>query len=339
MAERSSQDPTNRWTGRQTHLHACFLTRCAKYMWQPNVAHAKGQQNWETQNMAVPKDPNSWQSGSHTNVLGFHHSLHENGWIVRYNQQKPKFLSVQRFITFKIENSANFLGYPWIFPYTSHYADKAGCMTEKVVKSPFCRYFCQQILKWYCSVRHYTCHNYDGHWRIQKVFWKEMGSTARWKVLFYERNISYSGWRSAAEGRCWRQVLVPWKPLRLFLLLFRPHYCCHNTRSGALHLYGCRLSSQYTDVVCMYVFDATTSQRARSSSFTRFLDHTQRRTTVGKTPLDEWSARRRDLYQTTHNTHNRQDIHAPPVGFEPTISAGERPQTYALDRAATGTGI
>ena len=28
----------------------------------------------------------------------------------------------------------------------------------------------------------------------------------------------------------------------------------------------------------------------------------------------------------------------PPVGFKPTISAGERPQTYALDRAATGTG-
>ena len=29
----------------------------------------------------------------------------------------------------------------------------------------------------------------------------------------------------------------------------------------------------------------------------------------------------------------------PPVGFEPTISAGERPKTYTLDRAATGTGI
>jgi len=25
------------------------------------------------------------------------------------------------------------------------------------------------------------------------------------------------------------------------------------------------------------------------------------------------------------------------VGFKPTISAGERPQTYSLDRAATGT--
>jgi len=29
----------------------------------------------------------------------------------------------------------------------------------------------------------------------------------------------------------------------------------------------------------------------------------------------------------------------PPAGFETTISADERPQTYALDRAACGTGI
>ena len=28
----------------------------------------------------------------------------------------------------------------------------------------------------------------------------------------------------------------------------------------------------------------------------------------------------------------------PPVGFEPTILAGERPQTYALVRVATGIG-
>jgi hypothetical protein len=28
----------------------------------------------------------------------------------------------------------------------------------------------------------------------------------------------------------------------------------------------------------------------------------------------------------------------PPVAVEPRISAGERPQTYALDRAAIGTG-
>jgi hypothetical protein len=29
----------------------------------------------------------------------------------------------------------------------------------------------------------------------------------------------------------------------------------------------------------------------------------------------------------------------PPVGFNPTIPAGDLPHTYALDRAATGTGL
>jgi len=142
--------------------------------------------------------------------------------------------------------------------------------------------------------------------------------------------------------------------------------------------------------ICAFVFVATAPppQLARASSFTTFLGHTQRRTTVGMTPLEEWSARRRDLYLKTHNqnsetlafiktqvgwlmveryskrhlaaqvrsanslrsifkfseilvstsynTHNRHPC--PRWGFEPTISASERPQTYALDRAPTGTG-
>ena len=40
-------------------------------------------------------------------------------------------------------------------------------------------------------------------------------------------------------------------------------------------------------------------QWGRASSFPRFLDHTRRRTTVGRTPLDEWSARHRDQYEYT----------------------------------------
>ena len=47
------------------------------------------------------------------------------------------------------------------------------------------------------------------------------------------------------------------------------------------------------------------SSGAVASSRTRFLDHTQRRTTVGRTPLDERSVCRRDPYLTTHNTHNK----------------------------------
>jgi hypothetical protein len=79
------------------------------------------------------------------------------------------------------------------------------------------------------------------------------------------------------------------------------------------------------------------SSGAIASLRTRFLDHTQRRATVGTPPLDGWSVRRIDLYLTTHNTHNRQTS-MPSVGFEPTISAVEWPKTYVLDRAATGTG-
>jgi hypothetical protein len=90
-------------------------------------------------------------------------------------------------------------------------------------------------------------------------------------------------------------------------------------------------------VYCFFFLWRNSHQWVRVSSFTRFLDHTKRRTAVGSTPLDEGSARRRDLYLTTHNTHNRQTS-LPSLGFEHTISAGERSQTHALDRAATGTG-
>jgi hypothetical protein len=64
---------------------------------------------------------------------------------------------------------------------------------------------------------------------------------------------------------------------------------------------------------------------------------TLRHTTLGRTPLDDGPARRRDLYLTTHNTHKRQTSMTP-VEFEPIILVSERPQTHALDRAATGIG-
>ena len=76
-----------------------------------------------------------------------------------------------------------------------------------------------------------------------------------------------------------------------------------------------------------YIYTHThTRARAHTRTehlFLMFLDHTQRRSTVGRTPLDEWSARRRPLPDNTR--HSQQtNIHAP-VGFEPTISAGEGP--------------
>jgi hypothetical protein len=74
--------------------------------------------------------------------------------------------------------------------------------------------------------------------------------------------------------------------------------------------------------------------RAMTSLFTKFLDHTQRRNTVCSTPVEEWSARHRDLYLTTRKTQTNVQL---PEGFELTTSRGEPSQTYALDLAGTGT--
>ena len=49
-----------------------------------------------------------------------------------------------------------------------------------------------------------------------------------------------------------------------------------------------------------------------------------RHTTLSRTPLDVWSARRRDLYLTTQYTHKRQTS-MPPAGFETTIPTSEMP--------------
>jgi hypothetical protein len=57
--------------------------------------------------------------------------------------------------------------------------------------------------------------------------------------------------------------------------------------------------------------------------------HSLRRTIFCRTPLDEWSARRRNFYLTTHNTHNKQ-ISMPAAGFKPTIPTCGPPQTPAI---------
>ena len=82
-------------------------------------------------------------------------------------------------------------------------------------------------------------------------------------------------------------------------------------------------------------FWSISPQWARTFPFTRFLDHTQRRITAGRTPLDKGSARRRDLYLTTHNTH-RHPYSRRDANPQSQQESGRR--SYALDREAAGTG-
>ena len=104
---------------------------------------------------------------------------------------------------------------------------------------------------------------------------------------------------------------------------------CNSTSVTRLHI----LEPFHSPLRTFYVlcFWRDSPQWVRASSLTRFLDHTQRRTTVGRTPLDEWSARCRDLYLTKYNT----TTHPCPLWY----SNPQSQQASALDRAATGTGL
>jgi len=131
------------------------------------------------------------------------------------------------------------------------------------------------------------------------------------------------------------------------------HYCVQNSLPLDCNQSSCSpfvsSSSFYGFVYTLYIyiyiylyvffffFFFTVALRPNAGHDHLILEVSRSHTTFGRTPLDEWSAHHRDLYLTTHNTHNSQtSMH--PVGFEPTISASKRPQTYAVDRAATGTG-
>ena len=90
-------------------------------------------------------------------------------------------------------------------------------------------------------------------------------------------------------------------------------------------------------IVYIYIFFLLSgiynSLRVWAFSCLRLRNHTQGSATVGRASLNEWSARRRDLYLITHNT-NKRHTSMPPAGFEPAIPAGDRLQTHALDRSA-----
>jgi hypothetical protein len=63
-------------------------------------------------------------------------------------------------------------------------------------------------------------------------------------------------------------------------------------------------------------------------TWSHLMTHTH---TLGRTPLDEWSARRRDLYLTKFSTYKRETSLSP-LGLGPEIVAREWLQTHALDR-------
>ena len=84
-----------------------------------------------------------------------------------------------------------------------------------------------------------------------------------------------------------------------------------------------------------YIFSWLNSPSGPGPPHYRGFTITLRHITLGRTPLDERSARLRDLYLRTHNSYNRETSMTQ-AGFEPTIPASEQLQTHKLDCAASG---
>ena len=136
-------------------------------------------------------------------------------------------------------------------------------------------------------------------------------------------------WTPASAVRC-QQLLGPW------------HRPINNVTSFVIPtVTPFRIPKSSCQETKDRIFSSVTQQRSPpppigpEPPYYRAFTITLRYIIVGRTPLEEWSARRGDLYLTTQNIHKR---HPCPAGFEPAIPESERQQTQALDRAATGIG-
>jgi hypothetical protein len=148
------------------------------------------------------------------------------------------------------------------------------------------------------------------------------------KIAFGEeamcRTQTYEWWKHFKEGR----TSVVCMYVRMY-----PAVCTKYNGDGMAHL---KLILLVTLSLCFLpLFGAIAPIGARSAPYRGF-EITLKHTTLGRTPLDKWSAQRRDFYLTTHNTHKRNTTMLP-AGFEPLIVASERPQIQNLDGAVTGT--
>jgi len=103
-----------------------------------------------------------------------------------------------------------------------------------------------------------------------------------------------------------RQVLVflvPGTPYKASIFLSTPYPELAHVRDP-LSITHDKFNEEYLrimKVLCFIMVEQPLSgpRPPRYRGFMIILRHT----TFGRTPLDEWSGRRRDLYLTTHNTH------------------------------------
>jgi hypothetical protein len=94
----------------------------------------------------------------------------------------------------------------------------------------------------------------------------------------------------------------------LFTCLTTPATC--QAHSITLHFTALTILNEVYKWIPFFFHGSSAPSGPRPPHFWAF-NTSLRHTTLGWTPLDDWSARRRDLYLTIHNTHNRQNFMPP----------------------------
>jgi hypothetical protein len=81
---------------------------------------------------------------------------------------------------------------------------------------------------------------------------------------------------------------------------------CHVRCTSPVSVARCDLVRNY-----YFISTAAAAHSGAGPPHCRSFTITLRHITLGGAPLDEWSARRRDFYLTTHNTHKGRDVYDP----------------------------
>jgi hypothetical protein len=180
----------------------------------------------------------------------------------------------------------------------------------------------KKLSNWSCqlapSLNVQTCHG-SGGWVI---------SLSPRRSVFYSRRVHAGfGVHKMVVGQVYFQALQ---------LFFSVKYHSTNVLYSFTHpsptLHNISNSERY-----FFSVYGTTAPNGPGAHHYRGFTITLRHTTLGRTPLDEWSARRRDLHLTTptlprgrHPCLRRES--------NPAIPASERLQSHVVDQAATGIG-
>ena len=164
-------------------------------------------------------------------------------------------------------------------------------------------------------------------WAVIKFFSPPARQGAEGNSQHSDRNISlFASWSG------WGLISTPVNRRFTLAYLWSVKTSCGQNPPPPPKAAGGRLT-----VATVIFFHGTTAPSGPEPSQHRGLTLTLRHTTLGRTPLDEWSARRRDHY--LHNTQRSQqtDIHAPRK-IRSCDPSSERPKAHALDHAASAIG-